>query len=197
MMWMMVLTGGSAGLNVASVYKSFAATSVALSGDGYLSLVGGIGAILNGLGRLFWGIVSDKYGFKNSWIVLAMLQSILGFMYPFSADSKIGFLVATACSYFFLAGAFALIPSACQKVFGPANGTTIYGIVMTAFGFAAVGGNIFTMVSSCEISALSYGYAVSSTSFLSFRISFSALNYLPSPPLPILTNSHTFSQYCL
>jgi MFS family permease len=147
MLWMMILTGASAGLNVAGVYKSFAGTSAALNGDGYLSLVGGIGAILNGTGRLFWGIISDKFGVKNSWICLVIFQSLVGLLYPYSVNSKGTFLLGTSAAYFCLAGTFALMPPACQKIFGPANGATIYGIAMSAFGVAAVSGNLFTTVS--------------------------------------------------
>ena len=50
-------------------------------------------------------------------------------------------------SYFCLAGSFALIPPATQKLFGPKNGATIYGIVYSAFGLAAIGGQFASKVS--------------------------------------------------
>ena len=48
------------------------------------ALVGGIGALCNGFGRLFWGTLSDKIGFKTSFITLTLLQSLLHLSYPFS-----------------------------------------------------------------------------------------------------------------
>lgn len=85
----MIVSSASAGLNVASVYKQFAAGATALSGDGYQALVGGIGALCNGLGRLFWGTLSDKIGFKTSFISLTLLQSLLHLSYSASASSKV------------------------------------------------------------------------------------------------------------
>jgi predicted MFS family arabinose efflux permease len=44
-------------------------------------------------------------------------------------------------SFFLLAGNFALIPPATQRLFGAKNGPLIYGLVYSAFGVASVGGN--------------------------------------------------------
>ena len=89
LVWLMIISSASAGLNVASVYKQFAAGAPALSGDGYQALVGGIGALFNGVGRLFWGSISDKIGFKASFISLTLLQSVLHLLYPYSSSSKV------------------------------------------------------------------------------------------------------------
>jgi OFA family oxalate/formate antiporter-like MFS transporter len=138
--WLMVVTCASAGLNVASVYKQFAAGSETLTGDGYQAMVGGIGALFNGVGRLFWGLLSDKIGFKTSFIILSVVQSALHFVYPYSTYSKSTFLVATSMCFFLLAGNFALMPPAMQRIFGPKNGAAIYGVLYTAFGVSSVGG---------------------------------------------------------
>ena len=44
LLWSMIITCATAGLNTAAVYKQFAATSAALTGDEFQALVGGIGA---------------------------------------------------------------------------------------------------------------------------------------------------------
>jgi hypothetical protein len=38
------------------------------------------------------------------------------------------------------------MPPAAQKLFGSKNGGTIYGIVYSAFGVAAIGGSYFSKV---------------------------------------------------
>lgn len=138
--WFMLVTCASAGLNVASVYKQFAASSETLNGDGYQALVGGIGALFNGGGRLFWGVLSDKIGFKACFTLLSVVQSALLFLYSYSTYSKTTFLVATSLAFFLLAGNFALMPPAMQRIFGPKNGAAIYGVLYTAFGVSSVGG---------------------------------------------------------
>jgi hypothetical protein len=42
--------------------------------------------------------------------------------------------------YFLLAGNFALMPPAAQKIFGAKNGAIIYGILYTSFASASVAG---------------------------------------------------------
>lgn len=89
LMWVMIISSATAGLNTAAIYKQYAATSSALVGDDYQVLVGGIGALFNGIGRLFWGSVSDIIGFKNSFTVLTLLQMALMLVYQYSTVSKV------------------------------------------------------------------------------------------------------------
>jgi OFA family oxalate/formate antiporter-like MFS transporter len=89
LLWCMIVTAASAGLNVASVYKQYANSSPVLAGDSYQALVGGLGALFNGLGRLFWGSVSDKIGFKNSFLILTLFQTLLQILYPLSNKFKV------------------------------------------------------------------------------------------------------------
>jgi MFS transporter, OFA family, oxalate/formate antiporter len=89
LMWAMIITSASAGLNVASMYKQFAAISPQLKGDSYQALTGGMGALFNGFGRLFWGSVSDKIGFKLSFTILTVSQALLQMVYPYSQSSKV------------------------------------------------------------------------------------------------------------
>jgi OFA family oxalate/formate antiporter-like MFS transporter len=89
LMWAMIITSASAGLNVVAIYKQFAAFSPILKGDSYQALVGGMGALFNGFGRLFWGSISDKIGFKTSFTILTMCQALIQFLYPYCTSSKV------------------------------------------------------------------------------------------------------------
>ena len=94
LLWSMIITCATAGLNTAAVYKQFAATSAALTGDEFQALVGGIGALFNGIGRVFWGTVSDKIGFKASFTILSILQAGSMLTYTMAAQSKV------SCTYY-------------------------------------------------------------------------------------------------
>ena len=146
LMWMMVITAASAGLNVASMFKQFAALQPALKGDSYQALVGGMGALFNGIGRLFWGSVSDKIGFKNSFMALTAIQGVIQLLYNQSGASKPAFLAANCLSYFCLAGTFAMMPPAIQRMFGPKNGALIYGLLYSAFGIASIGSTFLSKI---------------------------------------------------
>lgn len=92
LIWAMVVASATAGLNTASVYKTFAASSSALAGDGFQAFVGGLGALFNGSGRLFWGSLSDKIGFKNAYMILTLLQMLSMLTYLSAASSKVRIL---------------------------------------------------------------------------------------------------------
>lgn len=144
LMWLMVISSATTGLNTASIYKQFAATAPALVGDEYQTLVGGMGALFNGGGRLFWGVISDKIGFKNSFTILTLLQMTLMLTYEHSVHSKLLFAINTCLIYFCLAGNLALMPPATQRMFGPKAGTVVYGILFSAFAIASVLGGYMT-----------------------------------------------------
>jgi OFA family oxalate/formate antiporter-like MFS transporter len=97
LMWAMIVAAASAGLNVAAMYKQFAGVSPALKGDSYQASVGAVGALFNAMGRLFWGVTSDKIGFKNSFMILTLAQACVQFIYPYSASSKVRPLMTIVC----------------------------------------------------------------------------------------------------
>jgi MFS family permease len=105
-----------------------------------------MGALFNGLGRLFWGVLSDKIGFKKSFMMLTAVQTVLHLMYMSSADSKTSFLVMHSLCHICLSGNFALMPPAIQRMFGAKNGALIYGLVYSAFGSASIGGMMISKV---------------------------------------------------
>lgn len=140
-LWTMIIASASAGLNIASVYKQFAATNSALVGDSYQAALGAMGCIFNGVGRLFWGVLSDKIGFKKCFTLVTVLQAVLhGFLFNNSAGSKVTFMAAICSVYFLLAGHFALMPPTMAKLYGSKRGTLLYGILYSAFGAASIGG---------------------------------------------------------
>mmetsp|Transcript_27841 Transcript_27841/g.28089 ORF Transcript_27841/g.28089 Transcript_27841/m.28089 type:complete len:483 (+) Transcript_27841:44-1492(+) len=140
LIWSMIIMSASTSLNVANIYKRFATTAEALHGDAFQATVGGLGAVCNGGGRLIWGMVSDKIGFKKSFLILTILETILQIIYPYSKSSKPMFLVMTCLCFFCLAGNFALVPPAIQRLYGSLNGAKIYSYLFSAFGVASVGG---------------------------------------------------------
>ena len=153
LMWAMIIASASASLNVAASYKMYAMSSETLSGDSFQAAIGGFGALFNGGGRLIWGLIADKIGFKSSFTILTILQASLMLSYSFATGSRLAFAANTCMLFFCLAGNLALMPSAAQKMFGPKAGATIYGIMFSAFGIASVFGSMLT-----KALAASYGW---------------------------------------
>lgn len=88
-LWAMIVSSAMGGLTTAALFKQLALRSPALAGDGFQALVGGIGALFNGGGRVFWGLIADRLGFRWSFRVLALLQTALLLSFRLSLGSKV------------------------------------------------------------------------------------------------------------
>jgi len=141
-MWLMILGSAVGGLNVAGSYKTFGLKQPQLNSDSFLTVVGALSAIFgNAAGRFFFGALSDAIGFKASFVPLTLLQGTTLLSFPALAASRLTFLLATVAMLFCMGGTFALFPAQAMRVYG-ASGASVYSIMFTAFGSAALLGPI-------------------------------------------------------
>lgn len=140
LLWLMILCTATPSLNVANMYKKFAIDSPALQSDMYQSTVGGLAALFNGVGRLFWATLVDKFGFKRPYRVLTMLEVGLMLGMPFAAASRSLFAVVVCLIFFCLGGNFSMFPTVNTLSFGTAHAAEIYSLLFTAFATASIGG---------------------------------------------------------
>lgn len=97
-------------------------------------------AILNGLGRIAWGTVSDKIGRKASLFLMCLLQAIIMFAFYQIGGTAMGLIVGACIIGFNFGGNFALFPAATADYFGNKNVGTNYGWVFLAYGIAGIAG---------------------------------------------------------
>jgi len=97
-------------------------------------------AILNGLGRIVWGTVSDKIGRKTSLFLMCLLQGVIMFLFLKMGGSKLGLIVGACIIGFNFGGNFALFPTATADLFGAKNVGPNYGWVFLAYGVAGIAG---------------------------------------------------------
>ena len=97
-------------------------------------------AILNGLGRIVWGAVSDKIGRKTSLIAMCLLQGVAMLVFYYIGGSKIGLIVGASIIGFNFGGNFALFPAITADMFGNKNVGLNYGWVFLAYGIAGIAG---------------------------------------------------------
>ncbi|KAJ8606501.1 hypothetical protein CTAYLR_005867 [Chrysophaeum taylorii] len=121
-LYAIIVLTASAGLTCASVYKLFASTI--FDSDAFLATAGAMGAVFNGLGRLFWAASA-----VNTALV------------PWAAhEGQLAYLASTCLSFFCMGGTFSTAPTCCAIAFGSKSATRVYAYLFPAFALASLGG---------------------------------------------------------
>ena len=106
-------------------------------------------SLFNGLGRLFWGALSDRLGRPHTFLALFLLQ-IAAFAALPAVDHFGMLLIPAAVIALCYGGGFGTMPAFATDVFGGRNSGTIYGAMLTAWSAGAIAGPLL-------IAALPYG----------------------------------------
>lgn len=102
--------------------------------DSFLSTVGTVGSIFNGISRIFWGSLMEKFTIHQIIFVNVSIQICISFTYRWVAEYGALFFIWTVLGYFCYGGWLSVLPTLVTRVYGKKIGTSIYGI--TFFGFA-------------------------------------------------------------
>lgn len=97
-------------------------------------------SIANGAGRFLWAALSDVIGRKYVFLVMFIMQAALFFML---AQFGTTFFLFTAIAFVIVlcyGGGFGTMPAFAADYFGAKNVGKIYGLMLTAWGTAAVVG---------------------------------------------------------
>jgi OFA family oxalate/formate antiporter-like MFS transporter len=118
-----------------AVLASYGATLIAVS------------SLFNGIGRLFWGLVSDRIGRVESFrLLLATQMIVFGVLMTERNPWVFSALVCYVLMCF--GGGFGTMPSFVMDVFGQRRMSVIYGAMLTAWAAAGVAGPL--MVASLK-----------------------------------------------
>ena len=138
LLWVMFLLAGSSVTFVSSLYKSFGLEQVS-DNDHFLSIVGGVSALFNLLGRIVWGGVADLTTYKVAFVLQSALMTCLLFtLYSTTATGKAAFFIWICGIFFCIGGYFSLFPAATAKSFGQDNIGVNYGILFTSQVFGSL-----------------------------------------------------------
>ena len=99
-------------------------------------------SLANGLGRILWGMLSDKLGRKTSIITMTAIQGVVVILFTFMAGSEILLYVGATLIGFNFGGNFALFPTITADTFGAKNVGQNYPWVFLAYGFGGIIGPI-------------------------------------------------------
>jgi MFS transporter, OFA family, oxalate/formate antiporter len=99
-------------------------------------------SLANGIGRIVWGMLSDKLGRKTSIIIMTATQGILVIMFTYMAGSEILLYLGATLIGFNFGGNFALFPTITADTFGSKNVGQNYPFVFLAYGVGGILGPI-------------------------------------------------------
>jgi OFA family oxalate/formate antiporter-like MFS transporter len=137
-LWAMLFLNVTAGISIISQASPMAQEISGVNAAVAAGMVGII-SIANGLGRLLWAWFSDAVGRRNVFLIMFLLQAVLFFVLPsqheFTALASICFMIISCYG-----GGFGTMPAFAADFFGPKWVGSIYGLMLTAWGFAGVFG---------------------------------------------------------
>lgn len=137
-LWALLFLNTSAGISIISQAAPMAQEVTGVSAAVAAGLVGII-SIANGSGRFLWAWFSDLIGRRWVFLLMFVVQAIVFFVLPrvtsFSAFTVLCFVILLCYG-----GGFGTMPAFAADYFGAENVGSIYGLMLTAWGFAGVFG---------------------------------------------------------
>lgn len=100
-------------------------------------------ALFNGLGRILWGMISDKIGRKTSIALMMATQGAFVILFQWMAGMQATLYIFAVLIGFNYGGLFSLFPTITADIFGNKNFGQNYGWVFLAY---AIGGIIFPIL---------------------------------------------------
>jgi len=100
-------------------------------------------ALFNGLGRILWGMISDKVGRKTSIAIMMATQGAFVILFQWMAGAQTTLYIFAVLIGFNYGGLFSLFPTITADIFGNKNFGQNYGWVFLAY---AIGGIIFPIL---------------------------------------------------
>ena len=175
-LWLLLFLNTSAGISVISqeapIFRELAGvTAIAAAG------MVGIVSFGNGAGRIFWAWVSDLMPRRFVFLIMFLLQAVLFWVLP-GMNSKGSLTAVTFVILLCYGGGFGTMPAFAADYFGPKFVGAIYGLMLTAWGFASAFGPLLI-----AHTRRSTGHYLSGLHILAFVLLFSAiLPFFVRPP---------------
>ncbi len=101
-----------------------------------------VSSLFNGLGRLFWGLLSDRIGRVNVFRILLATQMVV-FGVLMTETNPWVFSVLVCYVLLCFGGGFATMPPFILDTFGARRMSAVYGAVLTAWAAAGIAGPMY------------------------------------------------------
>ncbi len=134
--WILMVLGCISGLMIISQASPIAQVKVGLSPELAAFAVGFLG-LANAIGRVVWGLISDKLGRYNTLIAMFTVSGV-GLLILYITSGLPLFMIAICLIAASYGGVFGLFPSLTADNFGMKFLSMNYGVVMTGLSIGAV-----------------------------------------------------------
>lgn len=134
------------GFLVSGNYKSFGKKYI--KNDAFLTFVGAVGSMGNGLSRFAWATLLDKFDFKCLYTTLLIINSCLALTIYYAVQIPNLYMIYVFMTYVCYGGHLGMFPAVASQVFGVRNGSQIYGILF--LGFASSNALQFVVVKNLK-----------------------------------------------
>jgi len=148
-LWLMFAAGAMAGLMVIGCIALFGIDALKSAGLEEAeakaragTAMGVFFALANGLGRIGWGMMSDKLGRKASLFTMLGIQGIVMLLFYKMGSSVPLLYLGAALIGFNFGGNFALFPAATADFFGNKTVGVNYGWVFSSYGVGGIVGPV-------------------------------------------------------
>jgi OFA family oxalate/formate antiporter-like MFS transporter len=137
-LWLLLFLNTSAGISVISQESPLFQELGRVSAVAAASMVG-VASIGNALGRVFWAWASDSITRRATFAVMFLAQVVLFWALP-SLSSAGALTIVAFIVLMCYGGGFGTMPAFAADYFGSRNVGPIYGLMLTAWGFASAFG---------------------------------------------------------
>jgi MFS transporter, OFA family, oxalate/formate antiporter len=140
-LWLLLFLNTCAGISVISqeapIFQELTGVTAVVAGG-----MVGVASLGNAVGRVFWAWVSDLITRRATFFVIFLLQVLLFWFLPNVASASL-MTIVTFVVLMCYGGGFGTMPAFAADYFGPKNVGPIYGLMLTAWGFASAFGPLF------------------------------------------------------
>mmetsp|Transcript_9153 Transcript_9153/g.10362 ORF Transcript_9153/g.10362 Transcript_9153/m.10362 type:complete len:208 (-) Transcript_9153:184-807(-) len=140
--WLMIVLSAAFPFFMAGNFKTY--EMIDIPDDRFITIVGSIGAVVNGLSRTCWSTMQDIYGFKRVYMALVIIEMLLAFSLDIIHKVKFLYLIWAMLTFACLGGHFSMFPTLCAKIYGPVAGGRVYASIFFAYSTTILINVIFT-----------------------------------------------------
>src|SRR5438552_867118 len=155
-LWLLLFLNTCAGISIISQEAPLFQELTKVSAVVAASMVG-LASIGNAVGRVFWAWISDLITRRATFFVMFVTQVLLFWFFPNIVTASFLTIVAFVVLMCY-GGGFGTMPAFAADYFGPKNVGPIYGLMLTAWGFASSFGPL--LIAHMRETAGSYGGAL-------------------------------------